>query len=247
MTSTNMARLNDMIRVSCPGALDGTIRMEMFNVLKEFFQRTNAWILEIPVYIVPTSNDYRIDTGQNVVVNRLMGVGRLPSPLPPGGAWPPSYAPTCPPQYLSVSTDNTASSESQNPMFRNPRAGALLNAGTKHPILRISENPGESEMWLATLALVPCDPTDSEGFTNPPDWVMEKYLSYIRSGAVCQLMLQAGKPYSSVPGSQYHGRKFNEGVGLARTEVRHMFGFAMQHWLYPSGWNARFRFTGAFS
>ena len=132
-------------------------------------------------------------------------------------------------------------------MFRTGRAGALLNAGSKCPILRIMENPQVDEMWVATLALTPCDPTDSEGFVNPPDWVMEKYLSYIRSGIASQLMLQPGKPYSSMPGSQYHGRKFNEGVGLCRTEVRNMFGYGGQRWMYPQGWNSRFRFTGAFS
>jgi hypothetical protein len=247
MTTTNIARLQDMVRINCPGALDGVIRMEMFNVLKEFFQRTNAWMLEVPVYVIPTSNDYQIDTGQNVVVNRLMAIQRMSSPLPPGGPWSPSYAPMCPPQYLAVSTDGTASVESQNPMFRTWRAGALLNAGTKCPILRITQNPGVAETWISTLALTPCDPTDSDGFVSPPDWVMEKYLSYIRSGIVCQLMLQPGKPYSSVPGSQYHGRKFNEGVGLARTDVRHMFGYDAQHWQFPNGWSSRFRFTGAFS
>lgn len=247
MTTTNMARLQDMIRVNAPGALDGIIRMEMFNILKEFFQRTNAWMIEIPVYIVSTSNDYLIQTGQNVVVNRLMALERPRSPLPSGGQLPSNYAPMCPPQYLAVTADEDASVEAQNPMFRTWRAGALLNAGTKCPILRIIQNPQATEMWVATIAVTPCDPVDSDGFTDPPDWVMEKYLTYIRSGVISQLMLQPGKPYSSLPGSQYHGRKFNEGVGLARTEVRHMFGFGGQHWIFPQGWKSRFRFTGAFS
>ena len=50
-------------------------------------------------------------------------------------------------------------------------------------------------------------------------------------------MLQPGKPYSSLPGAQYHGRKFNEAVGLARKEVRHMFLFGAQRWDFPHGWN----------
>ena len=45
--STNIVRLQDMVRLSTPGALDGTIRMEVFNVLKEFFQRSDAWLLEL--------------------------------------------------------------------------------------------------------------------------------------------------------------------------------------------------------
>ena len=246
MASTNMARLNDLVRMNAPGALDGIIRLEIFEALKEFFQRTNIWLLEVPIFIVPAINDYMITTGQNVVVNRLMRLDRSPSLPPPGG--PPSYVPTCPPQYLSV-TQSTGHPEmqSQDPVFRTGRAGALLNAGSKCPILRIGQNPTANETWVATLALNTCDPTDPDGFVSPPDWIMEKYLSYLASGVLTRLYLQPGKPYSSMPGSQYHGRKFNEGVGLARTEVKNMFVFGGQSWQFPSGWNSRFRNFGAYT
>ena len=101
--STNMVRLQDSVRVAVPGALDGMIRMAMYNVLKEFFQRTNCWLLELPVFISPPSNDYVLNTGQNVVVNRLMGLGRPQTPPPVDLG---TYAPMCPPQFLaSVVTD----------------------------------------------------------------------------------------------------------------------------------------------
>jgi hypothetical protein len=246
MTTTNMARLNDMVRMTCGGALDGVIRMEMFNALKEFFQRTDAWLLEVPIYIVPYTNDYRVGTGQNVVVNRLMGLDRPRSP-PPSAEYPlPPYLPMCPEQFLSTDGRNTAS-EAQDPLFRTQRSGALLNAGEKCPILRIRDNPTADEVWIATLALTPCDPVDSEGFVSPPNWVMEKYLNYIANGVNMRLMLQPGKPYTSLPGAQYHGRMFNQGIGLCRTEVRHMFGYAAQRWAYPQGWNSGHRNTGMFA
>ncbi|HWI69133.1 MAG TPA: hypothetical protein VNS88_12270 [Nitrospiraceae bacterium] len=235
MTTTNMARLNDMVRISAPGALDGIIRMEVFNVLKDFFQRTNCWLIEVPVYIVATTNDYQIETGQNVIVNRLMGLGRLDSPPPLDGSWLSAYAPMCPPQYLTAA--HGQGTEAQDPLFRTRRVGALLNPGTKCPILRIFENPAAEEVWVATLALNTGDPTDPDGFVSPPDWIVEKYLRHLASGVICQLMLQPAKPYSSLPGAQYHGRKFNEGVGLARTEIRHMFNYSGQAWAFPGGWN----------
>ena len=247
MTTTNMARLNDLVRIQAPGALDGIIRLEIFEVLKEFFQRTNIWLLELPVYIVPATNDYQLNTGQNVVVNRLMGLDRPRSPPPPNGSWPPSYVPTCPPQYLSVTqSEDQPYTEAQNPLFRARRAGALLTTG-KCPILRIMQNPNENELWIVTLALTVCDPTDPDGFVTPPDWIMEKYLSHMASGVLMKLYLQPGKPYSSTPGAQYHGRKFNEGVGLARTEVRNMFAYGAARWNFPSGWNSRFRYFGSYT
>jgi hypothetical protein len=248
MTSTNMARLQDIVRVNCGGALDGVIRMEIYATLKEFFQRTDAWLLELPVFIEACSNDYQIDTGQNVVVNRLMALERPRSPPPPGGPWPPGYLPMHPPQFLPAAQgQDTQNTEAQDPLFRTQRSGVLLNAGAKCPILRIFQNPAVPETWIMTVALTPCDPTDPDGFVCPPDWVMEKYLSYLASGVMSKLMLQPGKPYSSLQGAQYHGRKLNEGVGLARTEVRRMFAYGAQRWNFPGGWNARFRYFGSYS
>jgi hypothetical protein len=238
MTSTNMARMNDMVRMTCSGALDGVIRMEMFNALKEFLQRSNGWLLEVPIYIQQRTNDYVVETGQNVIVNRLMGLDRPSSPLPYSQPpWVQPYLPMCPPQYISTSGQD-AVQEAQDPSFRVQRAGVLLNAGAKCPILRIRDNPGANETWIATLALNICDPVDSAGFTDPPDWIMEKYLNAIGSGVMMRLMLQPGKPYSSPQGAQYHGRKFNEGIGLCRTEVRALFTYSGQRWQFPGAWNS---------
>jgi hypothetical protein len=231
--STNIVRLLDMVRIAAPGALDGMIRMECFNTLKEFFQRSDAWLLELPLYVIPVVNDYQLETGQNVVVNRLMAVGRPDNPVTPL----PPYAPTCPPQFYA-SSDLDTLNEGQNPLFRSPREGVLLNAGVKCPILRITQNPSANETWIVIVSLTPCDPVDSDGFVEPPGWAMEKYLKGMASGVICSLMLQPGKPYSSLKGAEYHGRKFNEAVGLARTEVRRMFVYGGQNWQFPGGWNA---------
>jgi hypothetical protein len=237
MTTTNIARLNDMVRMTCSGALDGVIRMEMFNVLKDWFQRTDSWLLEVPIYIQPQTNDYQVGTGQNVAVNRLMKLERPPSPPPSGEPLVLAYLPMCPPQYLSTAGAGP-NLEAQDPLFRSQRVGVLLNAGSKCPILRIRDNPSANEIWIATLALNICDPVDSDGFVTPPDWVMEKYLNYLANGVNMRLMLQPGKPYSSLPGSQYHGRMFNQGIGLCRTEIRRMFTYGSQAWHFPGVWRS---------
>jgi hypothetical protein len=248
MTTTNMARLVDRVRMNAPGALDGVVRATIYDAMKEFFQRSDAWLLELPVWIEPSTNDYQLETGQNVVVNRLMSLERPRSPPPPDGPWPPEYLPTCPPQYLPVTQGEDQSYvEAQNPLFRVRRAGVLLNAGSKCPTLRIEHNPGCNEMWIATLALNTCDPTDDQGFVTPPDYMLEKWMDYIGSGVLARLMTQPAKPYSSLQGAQFHGRKFNEGVGLARKEVRNMFVYDGQRWAFPQGWNSRFRYFGSFT
>jgi len=211
--------------------------VEMYNTLKDWFQRTDSWLLEVPIYIQANTNDYQVGTGQNVVVNRLMGLDRPASPPPPGDFLVPPYLPMCPPQYLTTLGPNV-DSETQDPLMRTQRVGVLLNAGERCPILRIRDNPSANEIWIATLALTPCDPTDADGFTQPPNWVMEKYLNALASGVNMRLMLQPGKPYSSLPGSQFHGRMYNQGVGTCRTEVRRMFTYGSQRWNFPGGWNS---------
>jgi len=234
MTTTPIARVLDNVRVHVPAVMDGMMRLELFNALKEFFQRSNIWLLEIPVYVTPESNDYQVETGMNVVVNRLMELSRPNQPL--ANQW--EYAPTRPPAYFQVDPNNLHS-ESVDPIYRSARRGTLLNAGTKCPILRIIFNPQVAETWIATLALNITDPTDQDGLPCPPEWIVEKYSNYLIDGVIMRLMLQPGKPYSSPQGAQYHGRKFNEGVGLARTEARNMFVYNGQRWFFPQGWSER--------
>ena len=113
------------------------------------------------------------------------------------------------------------------------RSGVLLNAGARTPILRINDNPSANEIWVATVALRPCDPMDFEGFVEPPDWVMEKYLRGIASGVISALMLQPGKPYSSLPGAEFHGRKFNEAVGWRAKKCVICSLYGGQRWDFP--------------
>jgi hypothetical protein len=231
MTTTPIARMIDRIRYNCPGALDGVVRLELYNAMSEFFQRTNIWLFEVPIEIVPTTNDYVVDTGQNVVVNRLMATARV-EPYPGVSL---DYAPTDPPQFL---IDNNPSTGSQinNPIFRTPREAVLLNAGTPNPVIRIMINPGPNQLWVATLALNIVDPLDADGLPVVPQSIMEKYKDHISAGAISRMMAQGGKPYSNDPGAAYHGRRFNQGVGLARQEVRDMFTYGGQRWVFPRGW-----------
>ena len=37
MTTTPIARIIDRVRYNCPGALDGIVRLELYNSLQEFF------------------------------------------------------------------------------------------------------------------------------------------------------------------------------------------------------------------
>lgn len=57
MANADMNRLMDNARIRLPGALDGTIQLELFSVLNDFFQSSNIWTEEIPFDVVPTTDN----------------------------------------------------------------------------------------------------------------------------------------------------------------------------------------------
>ena len=57
MPNADMNRLLDQARIRLPGAVDAAIVMELFTVMKEFFNGSNAWqeAIEFPVYATSAS------------------------------------------------------------------------------------------------------------------------------------------------------------------------------------------------
>jgi len=231
VTTTPIARILDQARIDCPGSLDGILRNVFYYTLKDFLARSNTWLFELAVYVTPASNDYQISTGQNAAVIRLMSLdvprNQLVTPI--------EYVPMCPPQYIAVLEQNNVQ-EAMNPLYRVKREGVLLNPGTVNPILRIQLNPEVTETWIATLSLNIIDPMDVNGLPVLPEWIIEKYTDELVHGVVSRMMAQGGKPYSNEQGAMYHGRKFNQGVGKARQEIRQMFSYGAQRWNFPGGW-----------
>lgn len=235
--SISIVRLLDLVRIDCPGVTDGILRNTLFNILREFFRRSNVWLFEMPVYITADTNDYVLNTCQNANVIRLMSLDK-PQWFPTDGI---EYVPGCPPQFIKYPTV-TPNAQTSNPFPRAPREGGLLNAGSKCPILRIFWNPGNPDIWIALLALSVADPVDGRGIpTDMPDWIIEKYFDYIANGVSGKLMLSPNKPYSSPKLAEYNMRKFHEGVGLARTENRHLFTYGSQRWMFPQNFGTPFK------
>lgn len=82
MPSANMNRLLDQARIRLPGAVDAAIMIELFAVLKEFFNDSNIWREDIEFPVFATSAGYHSDPDAftyDVIptqgaITRLMGV-----------------------------------------------------------------------------------------------------------------------------------------------------------------------------
>jgi hypothetical protein len=71
----HVQRIIDSARVSLPGATDGTMRLELFNVVEEFCRETNAWQDVSCLTLCPQQCEYPIySTDGNGEIYRLLGV-----------------------------------------------------------------------------------------------------------------------------------------------------------------------------
>lgn len=64
MAAADLNRLMDNARIRLPGALDDTIRLELFTVLDSFFQGSNSWYEDIGFNVAPTTLTYAEDPSQ---------------------------------------------------------------------------------------------------------------------------------------------------------------------------------------
>lgn len=74
MANAEFNRLMDELRIKLPGALDGTLQLEMYSVMREFFQRSNCWMEDIPFDAKKDQTVYDLWPTNIATINRLMGV-----------------------------------------------------------------------------------------------------------------------------------------------------------------------------
>lgn len=209
MTESAVARLLDTARIHTPGAMDGMLRNELFNVVTEFCQRSDAWQAEVEVPVVFGSFRYYMPPEvEQGTINRLLWLeGQRPA---------------------TVSSRNT---------FGPARDGFLKTAGVS-PVLELPSTPTTSETWHAHVALIPLDPTDGQGLPVFPAWFFTKYMTPLASGLIARMCAHPAKPYTSPSLAALHGKIFEAGVTLARNESRVGYRSGGQRWSFPQGFRS---------
>ena len=113
MTDPHLQRLVDSARVNLPGATEGMLQLELFNVVEEFCRETNAWLDETCLTLCKDKCEYPIwSTDSGGEIYRLMSVesARPTDPRFTATSWMPKpgvlkfdFHPTTP-QDLKVTT-----------------------------------------------------------------------------------------------------------------------------------------------
>lgn len=248
MASASILRILDTARVHAPGALDGVLRLELFNVAKEFFDKSDSWREYLTVFIDPNAHDYDLITTSKGVIRQLMRLG-VPFPTqqssdvvatnPSPGTTPGGFTDGFSPGFMIGQTlagqagAYTPLAFNRSFLHMRERSGVLVASGTSDAILRVYELPNVAETWVAEVALTVADPTDGDGIPFMPDWFVQKYQATFLDGLLSKVMVHPAKPYTNEKGAAFHGRQFLSGIGTARMEARHGSVYGAQRWTFP--------------
>lgn len=74
MASADISRLMSNLRIHLPGAVDGSIKLELYNALNKFFQGSNSWREDIEVDVTSGVQNYDLIPSGPCAIVRLMGV-----------------------------------------------------------------------------------------------------------------------------------------------------------------------------
>lgn len=204
----SLERFMVQARIKLTGASDAGILAELFDVLKEFCEDSNAWIERFHLPVVAGKQHYLLTPKEGGQIIRLLGVwdgnrfpvaAFMPRPGELEVRWPiqdTSIIPTSPSTSLSPT------------------------------------NP-----WLVTIVENVKD-TDRSNTPIAPADLLHLYSVTLLDGLLGKMMGQTNKSYSNAALSQYHLRRFRTGIQAARTAVARQNTVGAQTWSYPRGWNS---------
>lgn len=72
MARAEIDRLMDNLRVNLPGALDGAMQLELFNVLDSFLSETGVWTLDDELTLREGETEYQVGSGGATRIVRLL-------------------------------------------------------------------------------------------------------------------------------------------------------------------------------
>lgn len=101
-------------------------------------------------------------------------------------------------------------------------------------VVRLRDEPAENATWRLFFIMTISRQLDNAGNPRMPGWIFERYSTDIMDGLLARLMSQDAKPYSSKPSAALHYRRFQAGIGRARSEVARQYVPGAQAWSFPN-------------
>ena len=190
-----------------PGISSGQLKLELKSTLREFFTKSGFWMEELaPINIRADKDQYKLSYPQA----KVMGVHYVWANGRPIG-----LATTLP--------KRTATSSNL------PSVAYML----EHDLMQIFPAPpryGDGALKVvARLNPLP-------DMCKVPSETVSHFFDEVMDGVLGRLYSQPGKPYTNLVQSQYHLKRFRDGIAMARDMGRRRYGNAERSWSYPQGW-----------
>lgn len=197
-------RLMNELRVKLTGASDAGIKIEIWSVLKEFFDTSDSWLETIDVPLQVGVQDYNLVPKFGGKVIKLTGV-----------------------------TAGTATG-SPNPAHHGIIPAFMPHFGIMHLVHPPSNSQinNQNVVFHAHVVKTLVDDTD-DGVPIAPGWVLHVYYKVILDGVLGRMMMQENKSYTSPAQGATHLKLFVRGCQDAKVASQRQNTRMAQNWRYP--------------
>lgn len=215
--------LLNQARVKLPGASDAGIKHELYEVLHEFFDITNAWKHDLQINVKPLIQAYGISVPEGQIIrlftvldqNLIQQPAVLMAPSQPG---PPGGSTSGP---LSINTPPNPSTEAD------------------FMTLTLQFQYSNPQIFNVSLILNVTQPQDNSGIPDAPVWTLSKFGRVILDGLLGKMMGQPSKSYTQDSLSVYHLKRFRDGMAMVRVAITRSNTVGTQNWVYPQQFRTR--------
>jgi hypothetical protein len=203
-------RLYNDVKIDLPGVTDAVFKQELFRVLKDFFDKTNIWIEEVPITGMPNVTLYPFTVAGKGTPSRLMMLFN-PALSPPAlPRWIQTYVAMPEPGVIQV---GYAPSEQVQ----------WVAAVTKNIV-----DPVDAESYPEI--------DDGTGPVADKTWIIDKYRDCLSFGVLYRLQMQPTKPYSNPVLGKYNYGHYMSERGKARADAMKQNAYGAQNWQFPQAW-----------
>jgi hypothetical protein len=241
MSCEPMDRILQTLKVRVPGSTDAILAVELYNVLDQFFRKTNAWQYKQLVQLAHGVDEYPIFPPSNSNLVRVMSMTQNGRPIPAAASGQPGQAVT---QRGSLLADAFATDG--DPLYHPDKTvseGAVLRYAIYWPTYITIDIPASQdatkyplEVTLALSLASKCLESDC-GEWDLDEWMYDRYALDWIEGVQAAMMSQIAKPWTNPNMAMHHGKVFRQRMMFAKQEAMRGFTYNAQRWRFPGGWN----------
>jgi hypothetical protein len=230
-------RLVQTLTVQVPGVTADMLNLQLFNVIDEFFRKSNAWRYDVEIDMKEGYLDYGFAVPNDTMVVRELNVTHngMPVANTQSGAVQSSVGRIDSSELFpdgDVAIDPAVSDLAGNNLFTwaiyRPEYVTLTGTpdaeGRQYPL----------KMTLALTVKHGCLECDC-GDWPLEEWQWDTYFQVFLDGTLWKLYGIPAKPWSNPTMAAYHGKRFRGATAFHKQEAKRGFTFATQTWRFPRG------------